>query len=279
MKQWHELMARIMLNGEQRPTRTGVDTMALFGEMIEFRDIWKAFPAVTTKKLAYGQVCSELACFVRGYDNLADFWMMGCKIWDDNAGADYWLKNPNRRGEGDLGRIYGVQWRDWIAPSKDYHIDQLKILVQQIKADPFSRRHVVTAWNPGELDRMCLPPCHTMFQCFVQQGSLDLLVQMRSVDVFLGLPFDIASYATLQHLIAKECGLIPRNLKFCLGDTHIYRNHMEAVHTVMARDPLALPRLEYRTGRGSNPIWNFDPKDVELVGYESHPPVPAVMNV
>ena len=279
MKQWQELMAKILLNGDRRPNRTGVDTVALFGETIDFHNIWQQFPAVTTKKLAFQQVCAELACFLRGYDNLRDFHEMGCRIWDDNANAPYWLKNPNHKGEGDVGRIYGVQWRDWRAPNKQYGIDQIKLLVQSLRDDPYSRRHVVTAWNPGELDKMCLPPCHTMFQCFVEQGQLDMLVNMRSVDVFLGLPFDIASYAVLQHLLAKECGMLPRHLKFMLGDTHIYRNHLEAVHTVLAREPMPLPRLEFTTGRGSNPVWNFHPKDVELVGYESHPAVPAVMNV
>lgn len=279
MRQWQGLMANILEFGKRRPNRTGVDTIAAFGAIIQFDDIYKQFPAVTTKKLGFTQVKAELACFLRGYDNLADFWVMGCNIWDENANAEYWLKNPNRRGEGDLGRIYGVQWRDWRAPNKEYGIDQLKILVQNLRDDPFSRRHVVTAWNPGELDKMCLPPCHTMFQCYVDQGSLDMLVQMRSVDVFLGLPFDIASYATLQHLLAKECGYIPRTLKFCLGDTHIYTNHLEQVKTVLAREPYPLPHLEYATGRGSNKIWNFDPKDVELVGYKSHDAVPGVMNV
>jgi len=279
MKQWKDLMHKVMEEGEQRQNRTGVNTLALFGETIEFTDIGKQFPAVTLKKLAFKQVCAELACFLRGYDNLTDFWMMGCHIWDDNANAEYWMKNPRHKGPGDVGRIYGVQWRDWRSPGKDYAIDQIKILVQQLRDDPMSRRMVVTAWNPGELDQMCLPPCHTMFQCFVQQGSLHMLVNLRSVDVFLGLPFDVASYATLQHLLAKQAGLYPNRLKFMLGDTHIYMNHMEAVETALKRNPLPPPRLQFtEKGRGKE-ITNFHPEDVELVDYKSHPPIAAVMNV
>jgi thymidylate synthase len=279
MKQWLDLMEKVLKNGEQRQNRTGVNTLALFGETIEFNDIGTAFPAVTVKKLAFKQVCAELSCFLRGYDNLTDFWMVGCHIWDENANADYWTRNPNYKGPGDVGRIYGVQWRDWRAPGKDYGVDQIKILVQQLRDDPTSRRLVVTAWNPGELDRMCLPPCHTMFQCFVQQGALDMLVNLRSVDVFLGLPFDVASYAVLQHLLARQAGLYPRNLKFMLGDTHIYMNHMEAVGLAMKRVPMLPPRLQFTmSGRGKD-ITNFHPDDVELVDYKSHPAIPAAMNV
>ena len=242
MRQWLQIMEKALTFGELRTDRTGVGTFALFGEQLVF-DLKHGFPAVTTKQLAFKQVAAELSCFVRGKQNLADFHEVGCSIWDANAGAAYW--KPSK--PGDVGRIYGVQWRDW----KSYleggykRTDQLKTLLQDLQQNPYSRRHLVTAWNPGELDQMCLPPCHVMFQAYVSNDKhLDLRVDMRSVDLFLGLPFDAASYALLQHLIAKDVGLTPRKLVFQLGDAHVYLNHQDAVRTVLDREPLTLPYLQ-----------------------------------
>ena len=290
MKQWHDIMHKVLTTGVCRPDRTGVGTFALFGEQLRFNNIADNFPAVTTKKLAFGQVAAELACFLNGYDNLADFHKMGCNIWDGNGESDYW--KPRMRLEGDLGRIYGVQWRDWLSvntdsPSGFTSLDQLKVLVNGLLTDPYGRRHLVTAWNPGELDKMCLPPCHVLFQCFVRRTiscplraykpyTLDLRVDMRSVDLFLGLPFDVASYALLQQLIANEVNMRAGDLIFQLGDAHIYLNHQEQVRSVLAKEPKKAPILVLRDDSG---LFRFDNKTPFLVDYEHHGAVPAPLNI
>lgn len=288
MEPWKRILGKALRFGEPRSDRTGVGTLALFGEMLTF-DNRTAFPAVTAKKLAFGQVKAELAAFLHGYQTLEEFHSVGCHIWDGNGGSDYW--KPRQRKEGDLGRIYGVQWRDWT--SATYHgagtdsptivIDQLRGLVDGIRRDPHGRRHLVTAWNPGELDQMCLPPCHVMFQAFVserhfqdQPQQVDLLVTMRSVDLFLGLPFDIASYALLQRLLAQTLGLAPGLLHFSLGDAHVYKNHLEQVATVLAREEMDGPGLWLEH---TADVFSFMPDQAELVGYKSHPAVPAPLNV
>lgn len=288
MLSWLHLLQKVRKYGHSRPDRTGTGTLSLFAEQVTFNNFDNEFPAVTTKKLAFGQVCAELACFLRGYDNLEQFHMMGCTIWDGNGDADYWT--PHRRWRGDLGRIYGVQWRDWqsVVPARVgngaadvKHTDQLANLVKNMRMDPFGRRHIVTALNPGETDQMCLPPCHVLFQAYVRADPyadpfVDLRVDMRSVDLFLGLPFDIASYAVLQRLLAKELGLRSGYLTFQLGDAHIYKNHLEQVNTVLARTPLPPPRLELADGAS---LFDFNPSQAKLVGYDPHPAVPAPLNV
>lgn len=279
MKAWHKLLAAVMSGGEDRPDRTGVGTRALFGIQVAFDNRTGTFPAVTTKRLFFGQVKAELACFINGYQSLDAFNAMGCTIWDGNGKADYWT--PRARYQGDLGRIYGVQWRDWLSVPVDQdaapkRTDQLAQLVEGLLRDPYGRRHVVTAWNPGELDQMCLPPCHVLFQCFVgHDGRLDMRVDMRSVDLFLGLPFDIASYALLQKLIAAETGLGSGWLVFQLGDAHIYKNHFEQVNTVLQRTPFAPPILELISPR----LFSFLPEQASLERYVSHNAVPAPLNV
>jgi len=275
MKQWHDILRKAVEEGESRLDRTGVGTYSVFGEMLKFENVDSQFPAVTTKQLAFKQVAAELAGFVRGYDNLEQFHELGCKIWDANGNADYWQP----RSPGDLGRIYGVQWRDWksCVPGGIKVTDQLYKLVQGLIIDPYSRRHIVTAWNPGELDQMCLPPCHTMFQASVRWGAqLDFCVTMRSVDLFLGLPFDIASYALLMHLVAEQTQLSPGTLTFMLGDAHVYRNHLDAVQTVLTREPGQLPQLtldKYAT------LSTFHPDQASLVGYQHQGKVEAEMAV
>ena len=267
MKQWHEIMAKCMSEGVKREDRTGVGTRALFGEMLEFNNIVACFPAVTTKKLAFKQVAAELTCFLRGYNTLAEFHSVGCTIWDANGTAPGWQPYL----DGDLGRIYGVQMRSW-----DNSIDQMQHLVDGLKKSPHSRRHLVTMWNPSDLGDVCLPPCHYAFQCFVDGVYLDILVSMRSVDLFLGLPFDVASYALLQHIIAQQLNLVPRTLKFALGDAHIYLNHFEQVSIVLSRSPKSPPWLNLEYGATIN---NFEPVMAKLHGYECYDSVPAEMNV
>lgn len=275
MDQWHNIMRRALKFGECREDRTGVGTMALFGEMITF-DNMDSFPAVTTKQLAFEQVKAELACFLRGYDHLDDYHELGCKIWDANGTASYW----NPRWPGDLGRIYGVQWRDWRFVDRERgvrQLDQIDTLVKNLIKNPFSRRHVVTAFNPGEMDQMCLPPCHLMFQCYVSNTKrLDMVVYMRSVDLFLGLPFDIASYALLQRILAQDTGLTSGYLTFHLGDAHVYLNHMDQAMEVISRRPLDQPQIELNEAT----TWaTFKPSDANLMHYQHHGPVKAPMNV
>lgn len=290
MKAWKDILHKAITQGVDRPDRTGVGTLALFGEQLTF-DNSGAFPAVTAKALAFRQVAAELACFVRGYDSLENFHLMGCRIWDGNAEQTSGSRFKPKF-EGDLGRIYGVQWRDWQSPGgywpggevrQPVHKDQLVGLVNSLNNDSFGRRHLVTAWNPGELDDVCLPPCHVMFQCFCRPADtalpgivMDMRVDMRSVDLFLGLPFDVASYALLQRLICKETGLRPGKLVFQLGDAHVYKNHATQVGTVLARAVLPPPVIRINE---EATLFTFTPDDVALVDYRSHPAVPAPLNV
>jgi thymidylate synthase len=291
MHQWHNIMSKVLCDGVTRPDRTGTGTLAVFGEQLRFdnRDNGNInfFPAVTTKKLGFGQMAAELACFIRGYSSLEEFHSVGCNIWDANGTAPYWTSRPGHVPDN-LGRIYGVQWRDWQSVfeipghtgTAVRHTDQLAELVKGLWHDPYGRRHIVTAWSPGELGQMCLPPCHILFQCFAYEKEglsyLDLRVDMRSVDLFLGLPFDIASYAVLQRLIAKEVGRYSGMLTFQLGDAHIYLNHLEQVRTVLSRTPRVPPSLKLAK---EATLFNFSPSDIELVNYEHDKAVPAPMNV
>lgn len=291
MNEWHRALRKAITAGYDRPDRTGVGTLATFGEQLHFDNRLDVFPAVTTKKLAFKPMAAELACFLKGAESLKEFHEMGCHIWDGNGIAGYWT--PRARFEGDLGRIYGVQWRDWMSVDHSQStyeglhatkvVDQLKELVEGMKRDPFGRRHLVSAWNPGELDVMCLPPCHVLFQAFVRPGDkkdgphvVDLRVDMRSVDLFLGLPFDVASYALLQKLLAKELGYESGWLTFHLGDAHVYKNHVAQVHTVLEREEFPPPTLVL-DDRAT--IFDFHPDQARLVDYLSHPAVPAPLNV
>lgn len=288
MNEWHRAL-RLAANGNQRPDRTGVGTKSVFGMQLSMPNTELSFPAITTKRLAFKQVAAELACFLRGYSTLEEFHSMGCHIWDGNGAATTGSRfKPTKKG--DLGRIYGVQWRDWqsVTRGQGYDMDligakttdQLRGLAAGLRLDPFGRRHLVTAWNPGELDDVCLPPCHVLFQCYVYKYAglltLDLRVDMRSVDLFLGLPFDIASYALLQRLLCKEVGMRSGHLIFQLGDAHIYNNHEEQVATVLSRDPEPPPVLRLRDDAS---LFDFHPDQAWLEGYLPHPAVPAPLNV
>ena len=272
-----ELLEDILENGETREDRTGVGTISVFGRQLRF-DLEKGFPAVTTKKLAWKACKSELIWFLEGSGDerrLAKI-LHGTKdpanstIWSGNATAPYWL--PKAKFEGDLGRVYGVQWRDWGG------VDQIKKLIDGIKQDPYSRRHIVSAWNVDELDNMALPPCHVMSQFSVSNnGRLSCHMYQRSVDVFLGLPFNIASYALLTHMIAQVCGLRVGELVISTGDTHIYLNHREQVEEQLTRRPYPAPALWLNPD--ITEINGFTMDDIQLTDYESHASIKAEMAV
>ena len=283
-------LKQILEDGEDRPDRTGVGTKSIFGLQMRF-DLAQGFPAVTTKKLAWRACVSELLWFIEGSGDEnrlkeilhGDRYSEKKTIWSDNAKADYWTKKRLQRHPGDLGRVYGVQWRRWRAPLVRINkvvlqnCDQLLSLIEGIKADPYSRRHIITAWNPGELELMALPPCHMMAQFYVNNGRLSCQMYQRSADMFLGVPFNIASYALFTHMIAQVCNLEVGELIITIGDAHIYSNHIEQVTEQLKRKPLPLPTLKL------NPeievITDFDMTDIELVDYQSHEAIAAPMAV
>jgi len=283
-------LKQILEDGEDRPDRTGVGTKSIFGLQMRF-DLAQGFPAVTTKKLAWRACVSELLWFIEGSGDEnrlkeilhGDRYSEKKTIWSDNAKAEYWTKKRLQRHPGDLGRVYGVQWRRWRAPLVRINkvvlqnCDQLLSLIEGIKADPYSRRHIITAWNPGELELMALPPCHMMAQFYVNNGKLSCQMYQRSADMFLGVPFNIASYALFTHMIAQVCNLEVGELIITIGDAHIYSNHVEQVTEQLKRKPLPLPTLKL------NPeievITDFDMTDIELVDYQSHEAIAAPMAV
>jgi thymidylate synthase len=287
-QQYLEMLCRIVAEGDERMDRTGTGTIALFGQQMRF-DLSKGFPAVTTKKLAWKACVSELLWFIEGSGDEkrlkeilhGDRHTDKQTIWTGNAEATYW--KPKAKREGDLGRVYGVQWRDWQSPvvtDTDVllrHTDQLLQLVDGIKKDPYGRRHILTAWNPGELSQMALPPCHMFAQFFVSKGKLSCQMYQRSADMFLGVPFNIASYSLFTHMLAQVCDLQVGEFVHILGDTHIYSNHVEQVKEQVSREPLPLPTLWL------NPeikdITKFTMNDIRLDGYQHHPPIKADMAV
>ena len=290
MQQYLDCLEQVLENGEARPDRTGTGTLSIFGLQMRF-NLRDGFPAVTTKKLAWKSVVSELLWFIEGSGDEyrlreilhGERYTDKTTIWTDNAQADYWVNKRLQRHPGDLGRVYGVQWRRWRKPLVRINKvvlqnhDQLLELIAGIKADPYSRRHIITAWNPGELDLMALPPCHMMSQFYVSNGRLSCHMYQRSADMFLGVPFNIASYALFTHMIAQVCNLDVGELIISFGDAHIYNNHIDQVKEQLSRKPLVLPTLSL------NPeisvITNFGMEDIELIGYESHGPISAPMAV
>lgn len=290
MKQYLDLLQDILSNGEEKGDRTGVGTLSVFSRQLRF-NLKKGFPAVTTKKLAVKAMIGELLWFIEGSSNerrLAEI-THGTKnnnvtIWTPNALAPYW-KNKAKY-EGDLGRVYGVQWREWQTPVYKNNstiidikkTDQLKDLIEGLKKDPNGRRHILNSWNAGELDQMALPPCHVLSQFYVNnKKELSCHMYQRSVDVFLGLPFNIASYALLTHLIAQVCGYEINELVISTGDTHIYQTHISQVKEQLTREPLTLPILWL------NPeikdIEKFTMDDIKLIDYKSHGALTAPMAV
>jgi len=274
MKQYLDALQHILDHGVDRPDRTGVGSRAVFGMQMRY-DMADGFPAVTTKKLAFKAVKAELLWLLSGSSDVKELQKLGCNIWNENAEAPYW--KPKARFEGDLGRVYGVQWRSWNTGSQDKTIDQIAHAIQTIKTNPHDRRIIVSAWNPGELDQMALPPCHAFFQFFVVNNTLSLQMYQRSCDMFLGVPFNIASYSLLLHMVAQVTGLRPGEFIHTLGDAHIYQNHLEQAKTQLERTPLPSPQLWL------NPevthIDNFTMDDIKLVGYTHHDPISAPMAV
>jgi thymidylate synthase len=280
----------ILETGEQRPDRTGVGTISKFGIQMRF-DLQQGFPAVTTKKLAWKACVSELLWFIEGSgdENRLKEILHGERytdkktIWSDNATAPYWTNKRLQRHAGDLGRVYGVQWRRWRAPLVRINkvvlqnCDQLLNLIDGLKKDPYGRRHIITAWNPGELELMALPPCHMMSQFYVSNGKLSCSMYQRSADMFLGVPFNIASYALFTHMIAQACGLEVGELIITLGDAHIYTNHVDQVKEQLTRKPLPVPELKLNPA--VKDITGFTMDDVELVNYTSHDAIKAPMAV
>ena len=280
----------ILETGEERPDRTGIGTLSVFGLQMRF-DLTKGFPAITTKKLAWKACVSELLWFIEGSGDEnrlkeilhGDRYSTKKTIWSDNATADYWVKKRLQRHPGDLGRVYGVQWRKWRKPLVRINKvvlqnhDQLLELITGIKEDPYSRRHIISAWNPGELDMMALPPCHMMAQFYVNNGKLSCQMYQRSADMFLGVPFNIASYALFTHMIAQVCNLEVGELIIALGDAHIYKNHIEPVKEQLSREPFDMPTIKLNPEITS--ITEFGMEDVELVDYQSHEAIRAEMAV
>lgn len=280
----------ILENGTDRPDRTGVGTKSIFGLQMRF-DLTQGFPAITTKKLAWKACKSELLWFIEGSGDEfrlkeilhGERYIDKKTIWTDNATADYWTSKRLQRHPGDLGRIYGVQWRRWRKPLVRINKvvlqnhDQLLELINGIKTDPYSRRHIITAWNPGELDLMALPPCHMMAQFYVNNGKLSCQMYQRSADMFLGMPFNIASYALFTHMIAQVCNLDVEDLIITVGDAHIYNNHIDQVNEQLKRKPLPLAKLELNPSIDS--ITNFEMEDIELVDYVSHEAIKAEMAI
>ena len=273
MRQYLDALRHIREHGVDRPDRTGVGTRAVFGMQMRYR-MRDGFPILTTKKVAFESVKAELLWFVRGSSDVSELQKLGTHIWDANAFADYW--RPKARFPGDVGRIYGVQWRAWRTPD-GREIDQLAEAIRLIGERPFDRRIIVTAWNPGELDEVALPACHAFFQFFVAGDALSLQMYQRSGDMFLGVPFNIASFALLLHMIAQVTGLEAGEFIHTLGDAHIYHSHFEQVAEQLTREPLPLPSLWL------NPevkgIDDFSIADLKLVGYRHHPAIKAPLAV
>ncbi len=275
MKQYLDVLKDVWENGDRNRESRNAKTNALFDREMRF-NLQDGFPIVTTKRVVFELVKAELLWFISGSQDVNDLRKLGCHIWDDNAGSDYW--KVKAEFGGDVGRIYGVQWRKWQKPNGE-SLDQLKQVIEGIKNKPYDRRHIVLAWNPGELERMCLPPCHAFFQFFVTQGVLSMAMWQRSCDMFLGVPFNISSYALLLSMIAQITGLKPGWFNHHLGDAHIYQHpeHIAGVQKQLPRTPYALPNLWL------NPevkdIDEFKMEDIKLVGYKSHPAIHATMIV
>jgi len=264
MIQYHQLLKLVLDEGKFKPDRTGTGTYSVFGAQARYR-LTDGFPVVTTKKLHLRSIIHELLWFLKGDTNIRYLKENGVTIWDEWANAD-----------GNLGRVYGAQWCDWkTADGRSIH--QIDQVIEQIKKNPDSRRHIVTAWNPGEIDKMALPPCHALFQFFVLDGELSCQLYQRSADLFLGVPFNIASYALLTEMVAQVTGLKPGSFVHTFGDLHLYSNHLEQAKLQLSREPRPLPRIKLNPAIQN--IHDFKFEDIELVGYDPHPGIKAPIAV
>ncbi|ENN6647317.1 thymidylate synthase [Escherichia coli] len=260
MKQYLELMQKVLDEGTQKNDRTGTGTLSIFGHQMRF-NLQDGFPLVTTKRCHLRSIIHELLWFLQGDTNIAYLHENNVTIWDEWADEN-----------GDLGPVYGKQWRAWPTPD-GRHIDQITTVLNQLKNDPDSRRIIVSAWNVGELDKMALAPCHAFFQFYVADGKLSCQLYQRSCDVFLGLPFNIASYALLVHMMAQQCYLEVGDFVWTGGDTHLYSNHMDQTHLQLSREPRPLPKLIIK--RKPESIFDYRFEDFEIEGYDPHPGIKA----
>lgn len=289
MKNYLDLLKKIMTQGDDRMDRTGVGTRALFTEMLEW-DLAAGFPIITTKKMPFKMIVAELLWFLSGSSDNNELVKMGCNIWTPNAEAPYW--KDKAKFPGDLGRVYGVQWRSWntnkyrkVMDAQEGNwletvtVDQIAELIHKLRTNPYDRRMIVTAYNPGELDQMALPPCHMFFQCFVRKDKLDLTMYQRSCDTFLGVPFNISSYALLTHMLARVTGLKPGRLKIVFGDVHIYNNHFDQVELQLTRTPQAVLPYLVIDDRGQKELEDFKMDDFHLNGYFPAAPIKGEMAV
>ncbi len=264
MRQFHELMHHVLEHGAQKSDRTGTGTLSVFGYQMRF-DLAEGFPLVTTKKLHLKSIIYELLWFLSGNTNNQWLKERGVSIWDEWA-------SPN----GDLGPVYGYQWRSWPTPNGE-HIDQIKEIIHTIKTNPDSRRIIVSAWNVADIPKMALAPCHAFFQFYVANGKLSCQLYQRSADIFLGVPFNIASYALLTHMVAEQCNLQPGEFIWTGGDCHLYSNHLEQVKLQLSRTPYPLPSLKIH--RKPDSIFDYQFEDFEIVDYKSHPHIKAPVAV
>ena len=264
MNQYETLMRHVYEHGQRKTDRTGTGTLSVFGQQMRF-DLSAGFPLVTTKKVHTKSIFIELLWFLRGDSNVRWLQERGVSIWNEWADE-----------HGDLGPVYGVQWRSWPTPDGG-HIDQIAQVIEQIRQNPDSRRLIVSAWNVAEIPNMALPPCHAFFQFYVADGKLSCQLYQRSADIFLGVPFNIASYALLTHMVAQQCDLEPGDFIWTGGDCHLYSNHLEQVELQLSREPRPYPRLSI--ARKPDSIFDYRYEDFEIVGYEPHPHIKAPVAV
>lgn len=271
MRQYLELLQHVLQNGIERPDRTHVGTLSVFGYQCRY-DLADGFPLLTTKRLAFKSIATELLWFLSGGTNVHDLQKMGCTIWDEWA-------NPET---GDLGPVYGKQWRSWAVPNGEHGeprqpIDQISLVVNEIRENPNSRRLVVSAWNPADIENMALPPCHCLFQFYVAEGRLSCQLYQRSADIFLGVPFNIASYSLLTMMIAQVTGLQPGKFIHTLGDAHLYLNHLDQAREQLTRQPHQLPRMHLNPD--VKDLFAFRYEDFSLENYQAHPHIRAEVAV
>lgn len=264
MQQYETLMRHVYENGDEKSDRTGTGTRSVFGYQMRF-NLQEGFPLVTTKKLHLRSIIIELLWFLRGESNVRWLQERGVSIWDEWADE-----------HGNLGPVYGVQWRSWPTPD-GRHVDQITQLLDQIRSNPDSRRLIVSAWNVGELSNMALPPCHALFQFYVANGKLSCQLYQRSADIFLGVPFNIASYALLTHMVAQQCDLEVGDFIWTGGDCHLYNNHFEQVELQLSRQPYAYPKLNIK--RRPSSLFEYEYEDFEILDYQSHPHIKAPVAV